>query len=163
MTFIRESRAVIMVIMGKAEMVTDWHGRTISSPGRAFSSPAVLRLPKYVHKVHGPPRFRRSVLYARDAWSCQYCGVRLNSGGLTIDHVVPKALGGKTTWHNCVTACKPCNRKKGCMLLGKTGMSLRRSPTPPSSHHFWDSKNKSIDDSWHPMWNDFLGGRDESS
>lgn len=40
---------------------------------------------------------------------CHYCG---EAGG-TIDHILPKAKGGKTAPDNCVPACRPCNGFRG--------------------------------------------------
>lgn len=150
-----------MVMMGKAEVVTDWDHK-YSTVDREFTVPAIVRLPKYVHRHGRTSRFRRTVLYSRDAWTCQYCGVTLGWSGLTIDHVHPRALGGKTSWNNCVTACKACNQKKGYKTLQESGMKLRKQPQPPTSSHFWEVSNKA-EVNWHPMWSDFLGTKHASS
>ena len=161
-SFIKETRAIVMVMMGKAEVVSDWEHK-YSTVDKNFSVPAIVRLPKYVHRYNGPPRFRRTVLYSRDGWSCQYCGVKLGWNGLTIDHVHPRSLGGQTSWNNCVTACKACNRNKGCKTLHESGMKLRKQPQPPNPNHFWDARNKIEQGNWHPMWSDFLGTRHASA
>lgn len=158
-SFVKESRAAVMVITGKAEVVTDWEDRQLCSPRMTINSPAVIRLPSYVHRQYGTPRFRRLALYSRDGWQCQYCGSRLPPSSLTIDHVVPRARGGKTSWSNCVAACRGCNRKKGCLLPREAGMSLRKQPSVPSGLHFWDFRNKSECDTWHPTWSQFLEGK----
>jgi hypothetical protein len=54
----------------------------------------------------------------RDGWSCAYCCRPLllapAQPHATIDHVVPKALGGNgRALTNLVLACKPCNTAKG--------------------------------------------------
>lgn len=158
-TFIKEKRAIVMVMMGKAEVVTGWEGKYLRSASQDHNSPAVIRLPRYVHRYFGTPRFRRSVLYSRDGWQCQYCGVKMQAGNLTIDHVVPRARGGKTSWNNCVTACRSCNRLKGCLSPKEAGMQLKKQPGPPSHSHFWDVRNKLDDESWHPTWADFIGAK----
>ena len=52
-------------------------------------------------------------MFARDGWTCQYCGARSN---LTVDHVIPRCKGGASTWDNIVASCAPCNRRKGDRL-----------------------------------------------
>jgi 5-methylcytosine-specific restriction endonuclease McrA len=52
----------------------------------------------------------REVVFARDGWSCQYCGSR--TGALTCDHIVPVSRGGSSTLDNLVTACLACNLAK---------------------------------------------------
>ncbi|QHJ01642.1 hypothetical protein GT347_20180 [Xylophilus rhododendri] len=53
----------------------------------------------------------RAAVFARDKYTCQYCGA--NGVRLEADHVVPVRLGGATSMENLKTACKPCNRSKG--------------------------------------------------
>lgn len=161
-SFIKETRAIVMVLMGKAELISEWN-ETVKTVDKSYSVPAVVRLPKYTHKLLGTPRFRRTILYSRDGWSCQYCGIILGKHGLTIDHVLPKSLGGKTSWQNCVTSCKSCNREKGCMTLNESGMRLRKNPAPPTQRHFWDARNILEKDKWHPMWSEILGEKNAST
>ena len=47
---------------------------------------------------------------------CYYCGQKTAPSGLTMDHIVPLARGGKSVKHNLVTTCKACNNKKKSML-----------------------------------------------
>lgn len=49
-------------------------------------------------------------IFARDDWTCQYCGDR--GGKLECDHKIPVSRGGTDDEANLVTACKSCNRKK---------------------------------------------------
>ena len=57
--------------------------------------------------------FTRANIYARDNFTCQYCGVVFESQELTFDHVVPVAQGGRKDWTNIATACVRCNKRKG--------------------------------------------------
>ena len=75
--------------------------------------------------------FSRRNLFRRDRWTCQYCGRRPESESLTIDHVVPRSLGGVSRWENCVLACSDCNRRKANRLPRDAGMRLRRQPKVP--------------------------------
>lgn len=63
--------------------------------------------------------------------NCQYCGGRPGSELLNLDHIVPTARGGLSTWTNCVISCIPCNTKKGCRTPEEAGMKLRRTPFKP--------------------------------
>ncbi len=75
--------------------------------------------------------FSRKNIYKRDNYTCQYCGKKYKAEDLTIDHVVPRSRGGKTTWENCVLACIWCNIKKGDRTLKEAGMRLLRKPSRP--------------------------------
>lgn len=96
-----------------------------------------LRVPEIIQLVACErfirPRvvFCRRNLYRRDRNTCQYCGRRFPSEELSIDHVVPRALGGKSTWENCVVACTRCNTRKGIRSLEEARMRLLRKPSEP--------------------------------
>jgi 5-methylcytosine-specific restriction endonuclease McrA len=71
---------------------------------------------------------------------------------LTIDHIIPKALGGKTTWENCVLACVECNSVKGSFFMEQVknkkfphGMKLLKKPFRPKLKDF---KMAMIYESW---------------
>jgi hypothetical protein len=66
----------------------------------------------------------RMTLYARDQHICAYCGNEFATGQLTIDHVIPKSRGGGNNWANCVTACRPCNHRKGWKTPEEAKMHL---------------------------------------
>jgi 5-methylcytosine-specific restriction endonuclease McrA len=76
------------------------------------------------------PLTRRNV-FLRDGHTCQYCGTRPPSRDLSLDHVVPRSRGGRSTWENLVTACGPCNRLKGQSLPAECGMIPRRIASKP--------------------------------
>lgn len=58
-----------------------------------------------------PKRLRYEIL-RRDNHACRYCGATAPDVPLTVDHVVPVALGGTDDPGNLVTACRPCNEGK---------------------------------------------------
>lgn len=76
-------------------------------------------------------RFSRVNVFARDAFTCQYCAKRLPRSGLNLDHVVPRSLGGKSTWENVVCCCLECNRRKGGRTPVQAGLKLLRFPARP--------------------------------
>jgi 5-methylcytosine-specific restriction endonuclease McrA len=76
--------------------------------------------------------FSRRNLFRRDRNTCQYCGTKCSTEDLSIDHIVPRSLGGLSTWTNCVVACLSCNARKGNRTLERAGMKLLRNPKRPS-------------------------------
>jgi 5-methylcytosine-specific restriction endonuclease McrA len=76
-------------------------------------------------------RFSRINIMTRDRFQCQYCGDRPSRPELNLDHVVPRALGGRTTWENVVTSCVDCNRRKGGRTPVQAHMVLIRRPARP--------------------------------
>ena len=53
----------------------------------------------------------------RDNYTCRYC--RSEENPLTVDHVVPTALGGSDAPDNLVAACKDCHSAgPSCLLQG---------------------------------------------
>lgn len=93
--------------------------------------PRVIRLLLYDRMSRFSLRLNRHTVLARDGHSCQYCGNRLPSSQLSLDHVVPRSRGGSTTWENVVCACLKCNVKKGGRTPKEARMSLVRKPTCP--------------------------------
>jgi hypothetical protein len=86
----------------------------------------------------------RSIMYARDRHICAYCGDLFESKYLTIDHVMPKSRNGKNTWVNCVTACKPCNHRKGNKTPEEAKMHLLYVPYSPNLFEKMILKNRKI-------------------
>lgn len=74
------------------------------------------------------PRWSKRMLHKRDRRKCAYCG----KVAKTVDHVVPKSQGGKTTWDNTVSACFPCNNKKDNRTPKEAGMRLLWEPYEPT-------------------------------
>lgn len=76
-------------------------------------------------------RFSRQNIFLRDQSTCQYCNNRFPRIDLNLDHVVPRARGGRTTWENVVCSCIKCNLKKGARTPEEAGMKLAKTPTRP--------------------------------
>ncbi|MGH7163101.1 MAG: HNH endonuclease, partial [Planctomycetota bacterium] len=93
--------------------------------------PEVIVLALYDGLPHRTVAFSRRNLYRRDHFTCQYCGARPGSEELTIDHILPRSRGGRTTWSNCVLACVECNKRKANRPLTHAAMMLRRLPSEP--------------------------------
>ena len=123
-------RAVVLLTLGKVEVLEeyDWTVRTVTL---VVKVPAVVRLLRAFRRRKQPVKFSRVNIYARDRYTCQYCGDKKPIAELTYDHVVPRALGGKTEWSNIVTACQDCNLRKGARTPQQAGMALRTQPARP--------------------------------
>lgn len=93
--------------------------------------PDIILLAKYGEIPKRVLTFSRANIFRRDKNTCQFCGVTPGTSELTIDHVIPRSRGGKSTWLNCVVACIKCNRKKADHLLEEVGMKLARKPIRP--------------------------------
>jgi 5-methylcytosine-specific restriction endonuclease McrA len=142
-------RAIKLIIVNKAD-VLHYSGDTfVSGGGLSFEIPSVIRLNyKAKRKFRSEFKVSRYGIYARDNFSCQYCGQKHID--LTLDHIYPKHLGGVTSWQNLVTSCKKCNYKKAGKTLEKSGMNLLSNPKVPRySFSTILSKHKdSIDENW---------------
>lgn len=121
-------RAITLVHLGKAEILHT-SNRSVRLYDGEWTSPSVLKLRQHVRRPLPQLRLSRRSIFARDDYQCQYCGI--TGRDLTIDHVVPKRMGGPATWENLVTCCRRCNSKKGDKELRNTGMRLRREPRRP--------------------------------
>jgi HNH endonuclease len=71
---------------------------------------------------------------SRDRQMCAYCGCQAHVDDLTREHIVPTSRGGLDSWMNCITACRPCNGRKGNRLPEEARMSLHYLPYVPSLH-----------------------------
>ena len=139
-------RAVVLLLKEKAEVIErgDWE---LHSASRTMTRPVVIRLVSYVRIPRDTHRRKitRRAVFARDNWTCQYCGARSN---LTVDHVIPRSKGGGSNWDNIVASCAPCNRRKGDHLPAQAGMHPRTTPAPPSPHVFIHVASPSIPTAW---------------
>jgi 5-methylcytosine-specific restriction endonuclease McrA len=139
-------RACSLILAEKAEIVEAHPERVIRSPSRILAHPVIIRLRKYVRIPRfGARRITRRAVFARDEFRCQYCG---NGSSLTVDHVVPRSRGGTSGWENIVTACAPCNLRKGDRLPHEAGMHPRSSPRTPPARLFLTLGAHSVPASW---------------
>jgi hypothetical protein len=106
----------------------------ISSSRMSFKIPEIIILSKFEKLPKPKVHFSRRTLYKRDGMQCQYCGIKPGSEELTIDHVLPRAQGGTTTWENCALACVDCNRRKADRTPIQAGMKLMKEPKKPEAH-----------------------------
>jgi 5-methylcytosine-specific restriction endonuclease McrA len=139
-------RAVVLLLKEKAELI-ERAERELHSENTTIARPMVIRLVTYVRIPRDTHRRKitRRAVFARDDWTCQYCGSRTQ---LTVDHVVPRSKGGTSTWENIVASCAPCNRRKGDLTPRQVGMRLTKTPRTPSPTVFIQVASPSIPPSW---------------
>jgi 5-methylcytosine-specific restriction endonuclease McrA len=109
--------------------------------------PEVVALTQYDRVPVNAVTFSRRNIYKRDRYTCQYCGAQPGSEELTLDHVVPRAQGGVSTWENCVLACVGCNKRKADRTPEQAAMPLRKRPVRPAWKPLYASRDVRID-SW---------------
>jgi 5-methylcytosine-specific restriction endonuclease McrA len=109
--------------------------------------PEVIALTGYDRLPVLSVTFSRRNLFKRDRYVCQYCGLQPGSEELTIDHVVPRAQGGVSSWTNCVLACVRCNKRKADRTPREAGMRLRREPVRPTWRPLYASHDVRLE-SW---------------
>ncbi len=121
-------RAVVLVLKEKADVVFS-NGIMFRSEHFEFPAPTVVKLRYFVHVPYrARAALTRRAVFARDGWTCQYCGRAAEN----VDHVIPKSRGGTHTWENVVAACRRCNSKKENKLASEVGLKLVRDPFAPS-------------------------------
>jgi 5-methylcytosine-specific restriction endonuclease McrA len=128
----RTRRALVMLYLRKAELLESYDGLFARAVNTALPLPSVLRLNHYVRVVRKEIPLTKRNIFRRDGHRCQYCGRTTNN--LTVDHVLPKALGGADSWENLVCACVECNGRKSDKHAHLAGMKLIRKPKKP--HYF---------------------------
>ncbi len=145
-------RALVMIYLGKAD-VLHAHDSTIPAQETEIPRPSVVKLRHHVRRPLPELKLSRRTIFARDQYTCQYCGQATKD--LTIDHVVPRRLGGRTDWENLVCSCRRCNMKKGDKLLHQTGMKLLRQPHRPR-YIPYISLTKYLAGRKNDVWRDYL-------
>jgi 5-methylcytosine-specific restriction endonuclease McrA len=158
LNFVSIPRALNLLFKGRVEVISmgekpSFWDETYSTPSRKIEIPATIRMTERVTRKFSAPRFRKKVLFNRDNWQCQYCGIKLDWSSITIDHVVPKCMGGITSWKNCVSSCKKCNSKKGSKPLADSGLQLKKLPAEPKIAHYWEISHPTY---WHTDWEHFF-------
>jgi len=130
--------------------------RWIRGARQPIPAPEIVQLTRYDRVPNHDAPFTRRNLFQRDDFTCQYCGRRGNEDTLSIDHVVPRCRGGRTSWENCVLACVRCNARKGDRTPNEAALHLRRHPRRPRWSPYL---NLGLDD-WLVSWTRFASPTD---
>jgi 5-methylcytosine-specific restriction endonuclease McrA len=139
------------VFLDRVNIVSEYE-REVRSSSFSMRLPSVVSLKSYVRPARYPA-FTRFNVFLRDRFSCQYCG---HPGELTFDHVVPRSKGGMTRWDNVVTACAPCNLKKGGMMPREARMHPYHEPHRPTVHELHRNGRLFPPNYLHTSWLDYL-------
>jgi 5-methylcytosine-specific restriction endonuclease McrA len=141
-------RAVSLILAEKAALVINGRGY-IHSATQSFPLPSVIQLYNMIHRPRLHLKLTRREVFRRDNYTCQYCGK--TAGALTLDHIIPRHLGGQHTWKNVVTACSNCNHRKGGRLLRDANMSLLRPvKEPPYTAEYIFGRHLTEYSEWEP-------------
>lgn len=146
--------AVKAVFLERVSVLNEYETE-VHSPSMSMRLPSVIALKDYVPAAR-KPAFTRFNVFLRDAFECQYCGGREPAPNLTFDHVIPRSRGGRTTWENVVTACGPCNLRKGSALPRECRMHPRKPAQQPSTWELQDNGRAFPPNFLHESWRDYL-------
>ena len=146
--------AIKAVFLERVAIIENYN-KEVHSPSVTFKLPSVIALKNYVNQRRSPA-FTRFNVFLRDNFTCQYCHENFLTSELTFDHLVPKCVGGKTTWTNVVSACTFCNVKKGRRLLKYVDMRLKKIPTKPTSEQLQRNGRNFPPNYLHESWRDYL-------
>ena len=153
LSFIPERKVFKLLFKNKVEVVSEWE-ELINWGSDKIKHPSILRLKNHVKRNYFNSNFSRKALVKRDRNTCQYCGKKLTASQITIDHVLPRAQGGITSFLNCVVSCQICNNSKADKTPDQAGMKLLKRPTHPSfSAQYYVADPQEY---WHDDWNDYL-------
>jgi 5-methylcytosine-specific restriction endonuclease McrA len=148
MSVINVRKAIVLLYLGKAELVEAYDGKQVHSVSVAMPFPSILRLSMYVRVPYKKIILSRKNILRRDGHRCQFCG--RGDIPLTVDHVIPASRGGEDTWENLVCACVICNNKKGDRTPDEAMMPLRRKPMRPNHVTFIRHFVGTLNERWKP-------------
>jgi len=143
--------AVKAVFLDRVNVV-DQYEQTVRSASFEMEIPSVVALKDYVAQNRSPA-FTRFNLFLRDGFECVYCH---SPDELTFDHLIPRRLGGKTTWKNIAAACSKCNLKKGGRMPKEAGMIPQVKPFQPNMHQLQAQGRRFPPNHLHESWLDYL-------
>lgn len=147
MTVCSVERAFLLVYLKKAELLSDVKSKALRTIDATFPYPSVIKINRYVNMPYMGVVLTRQNIFRRDGHKCQYCGGRKD---LTLDHLIPRSKGGKSTWNNLVTACRRCNARKGDYSLDQIDMKPNIMPYKPSYVMFLMDSTGELPEEWKP-------------
>ena len=97
-------RAMVLMLKGVAQ-AEELHSSEVHSSAKSHRVPSVIRLLAYRHIPQQSRALSRKNILLRDRNTCQFCGRIFPGSELTLDHVVPRSRGGRSSWENLVACC----------------------------------------------------------
>ncbi len=149
LTICNVKKAIILILLQKAELVAHKESLRLRSVTNSFPWPTVIRLKNYVNLPFKKIILSRKNILKRDGHKCAYCG--RGDLPLTIDHIIPRSRNGEDSWENLVAACLPCNSKKGDRTLEEAHMKLLITPYRPNHIVFIKNSAGRMNSSWEPF------------
>ena len=146
--------AVKLMFVDRAEVIAEYDDWEVHSPSLTMKVPSVILLKDYV-KVSRSVKYCRDNVLLRDEYICQYCGLDCSHDhdDLTLDHVLPRYHGGKTTFTNIVAACSNCNLEKAHYMR----MKPKKIPVRPTYYQLVNKRMQRPIIVPHESWVDFMG------
>ena len=154
-------KAIGLLYTGQCEALHHYDHWVVHSPSTEIMVPSVCILKKQITVKLRPRRLdagpRAELVFLRDGYQCQYCRGHFPVNLLTIDHVLPRKFGGKTTWKNSSSCCSPCNGRRGHDVR----IRPMTEPFIPTTSHLIKMRKKFPLSIPHPTWNYYLGWKEE--
>ncbi len=141
-------KAIILIYLGKAELVANDKRKELRSVSKAYPWPSIIRLSQFITIPYKKVVLTRKNILRRDGYKCSYCG--RGDIALTIDHIIPKSKGGTDSWENLVCACTICNNRKGDRTPDESNMKLLNRAFKPSHIMFIKNVVGKLDENWKP-------------
>ena len=126
-------RALVLLLKGVAQ-AEETNASSVDSSKNAMQVPSVIRLLSYRHIPQQSRALSRKNILLRDRNTCQFCARVFPTSELTLDHVMPRSRGGRSSWENLVACCYTCNNRKGDRTPEEAGIKLQRRPRPFTLH-----------------------------
>lgn len=119
----------------------------------SLAVPRIIRVLTFSRLLRHDVKLNRRNIFARDNNTCQFCGKRFSSSQLSIDHIIPRSRGGRSTWENLICACVRCNVKKGGRTPDEANLRLIRPAVKPRRNPVVTIK---LSDKRYASWKQFL-------
>lgn len=148
LTVCNVKKALILIVLGKAELVENNNTKTVRSVRAEFPWPSVIRLNTYIRVPYKKIILTRKNILKRDGHKCSYCG--RGDVTLSIDHILPRSRGGEDTWENLTAACNKCNNIKGDRTPEEAEMKLKSRPYAPNHILYIKNAVNRLDNNWKP-------------
>ena len=135
-------RAIKLIMTEKAEIVESMN-KFITNTEKTIKIqiPKILRLINMVNLFRPRIPYSKKNIFLRDEFTCKYCGKKGIT--MTVDHIIPKSYGGKSSFLNCVASCLDCNLKKRNRTPEEAGMEIiGKKPYLPTIAEFIQKKAK---------------------
>lgn len=165
LSIVRWQTALKLIFTNKAKILKEYDHWIVRSQKLEMKVPSIIIMINQVH-WRKQLKYSRNNVYLRDNFTCQlqitkkcksvHGKVKLSE--LTLDHIVPRSRGGKTSFLNVCASCKDCNSVKG----SDETIIPKKAPHKPDYYEIL-AKRKSLpisirDEHWRAFldWNDSL-------